>query len=108
VRKSEVPVRCPQRISRNIGDDDRLASIGGSAAGTHARTNLSTVYGLTVFSRQGRRSPVAQSLGVGIKQENRAQQAAVMGLDVRTQSFQDLRERGMGHHHGQNFYVETR
>src|SRR5208282_2974312 len=66
VRQREVAVRSPQRIIRNVGDDDWLASIGGSAAGSHARANLSAVDGLTVFSWQGRRSPVAQGLTLGI------------------------------------------
>src|SRR5579863_6196621 len=91
MRKRQMAVLCPQRVGRNIADDDRLAPVGSRAARARAGADLNAVDTLAVFLWQRRAGAVAQRLAVSIKQENRAQQSAVMLLDVRTQRLQDFR-----------------
>ncbi len=66
--QSEIAIVRPQRVVRNIGDDDLLAPVDGCAARTNARADLHAVNGLAVFSWKRRRSAVPQRLTIPIQQ----------------------------------------
>src|SRR5580658_7938073 len=106
VRQRQVTEVRPQRVGRDVGDDNRLLTINGRTARSHRTTNLRTINSLTVFRRQTGSRPMSQSYAISLKKKNGAQHSGMMLFDVRAQGLKGLREWTLAHDHRQYPVIE--
>src|ERR1700732_2704638 len=70
-----APIRLPERILENIGDDNRLSAVHGRAARSCLRSDAKAVDGLGVELGKAGGGAVPRVLSVLIEKQDRAKQA---------------------------------
>jgi hypothetical protein len=78
--EGEVAEIGPQRVRRDVGDDDGIACRGGRAARTHAKSDSDPVDGGVVLGRQAGRRTFDQVSAVFGQHQDRAEHLAVRRL----------------------------
>src|SRR6202165_2066543 len=96
------PVRLPERILENVGDDHRFSAIHGCAAGSRLRSDAHAVDGAGVGLGKTGSSAVPHVLPVLIEEQDRAEQAGKLGFHNPHQVLQYFLQRSIVRYHLQN------
>lgn len=91
VRPGQHPVVPPERVLRDIRDNDSLLAVGRGAAGAGGGARAEAVHRLVVVVRQAGARPEPELPGV-VQQQDGAERARQDALDTQAQGFQDDRQ----------------
>ncbi len=95
----------PERVGRDVPNDDPLPAMNRGSAGSCPGASLDAVDQRIVSRRQAGRGPVAQSQAVGFKQEHRAGELGEPLFQEFAQAFEHLEKRGLSANQFQNGLV---